>query len=136
MVVRLLFDFRTPVPSGRQSTVDARTGVKEIICTRAVKRVPKKVRQNQLTTALHAVKGVLDVLAQLAVFARQFRQLFYYEDDRRLGIRLARRDGWDGIGGNLYRRRDVHQSEDGAKGAGEAPRGVFDDERAACAAKN
>jgi hypothetical protein len=83
VVVRLLFDFRTPVPSGRQSTVDTRTGVKEIICTRAVKRVPKKVRQNQLTTALHAVKGVLDVLAQLAVFARQFRQLFYYEDDRR-----------------------------------------------------
>ena len=31
---------------------------------------------------------------------------------------------------------DVHQSEDGAKGAGEAPRGIFDDERAACAAKN
>ena len=90
MVVRLLFNFGTPVPSGGQPTIDARPGVKEVIRAGAIERVAEEIRQNEFTTVLHAFEGVFDVSFQLAIFARQFRQLFDDENHWRQNSRHLR----------------------------------------------
>ena len=90
MVVRLLFNFGTPVPSGGQSTIDARLGIEEVIRAGTIERVAEEIRQNEFTTVLHAFEGVFNVSLQLAIFAQQFRQLFDDEHDWRQNSRHLR----------------------------------------------
>ena len=49
----------------------------------------EEIRQNEFTTVLHAFEGVFDVSFQLAIFARQFRQLFDDENHWRQNSRHA-----------------------------------------------
>ena len=75
MVVRLLFNFGTPVPSGGQSTIDARPGVKEVIRAGAIERVAEVLdrhavteRVGRLTPASHGLGALLQ--ERLAVFVQ------------------------------------------------------------------
>ena len=61
MEISLLFQGATPIPCTRQSAIDTTSSIKEVISTRAIKSVTKKVAQDLLVQILRRSKLVFNV---------------------------------------------------------------------------
>ena len=64
MEISLLFQGATPIPCTRQSAIDTTSSIKEVISTRAIKSVTKKVVQDLLVQILRRYKLVFNVGSQ------------------------------------------------------------------------
>lgn len=65
--VRLLLNAAAPVPRRGQPPINARSCVEKVVCPTPIESVPEKVGQDQLNTAFHATKRLVNVRTDFLV---------------------------------------------------------------------
>lgn len=67
VIIILLLELVAPMPSGCQPSIDARTSIKEIVCTTPIECMPEAVHQNDLAAGLNRTKCIVNVLTNVMV---------------------------------------------------------------------